>query len=297
MAAAVAVAWVARQAAREPVVAGLGGREAVITRREALAALAGGARALAGCGASARAALRLDAALHLGRPGRRRAAAVRPGEPLVDRTELGPRAAAVGVLATFAHLTDAHVLDASSPARVTFLDRLGPPFESTFRPQEALTAQVLAGAVAAIRGLRPALVIQGGDLIDNAQNNELTHALSGLAGGPVQPGADPTVTTACSRSSTRIRSTTGPMSTRRATPGSCARPSGRSAARGSRRTVPVLGDHDTLVAGEIVSTPLTRALAVGDRALWELPTGLTVPRSALPAPGASPDGPPSPARR
>ena len=29
------------------------------------------------------------------------------------------------------------------------------PFESTFRPQETLTAQVLAGATRAIRALRP----------------------------------------------------------------------------------------------------------------------------------------------
>ena len=84
------------------------------------------------------------------RPGATRAAtgssASVPASRLVARTELGPGRATDGVLATLAHVTDAHVLDASSPARVTFLDRLGAPFESTFRPQETLTAQVLAGA-------------------------------------------------------------------------------------------------------------------------------------------------------
>ena len=116
---------------------------------------------------------------------------VGPGEKFAQRTDLGPRVASTGVLATLAHVTDAHVLDASSPARVTFLDRLGVPFQSTFRPQEALTAQVLAGAVDAVRALHPDLVIQGGDLIDNVQGNELAHALSILRGGVVRPGSGP----------------------------------------------------------------------------------------------------------
>ena len=37
------------------------------------------------------------------------------GEPLRPRTELGPQARAVGVIATIAHVTDAHILDAESP--------------------------------------------------------------------------------------------------------------------------------------------------------------------------------------
>ena len=74
-------------------------------------------------------------------------------------------------------------MDASSPARATFLARLGPPFQSTFRPHEALTVQVLAGMVRSVRMLAPDLVVQGGDFVDNDQSNELEDALAALAGG------------------------------------------------------------------------------------------------------------------
>jgi hypothetical protein len=55
-----------------------------------------------------------------------------PGEPLIDR---GGHVRPGATLATFAQLTDTHVRDEESPARVPFLDRLGAPFTSTFRPQ------------------------------------------------------------------------------------------------------------------------------------------------------------------
>lgn len=137
------------------------------------------------------------------------------GEPLQPRTELGARAAAIGVLASIAHVTDPHILDAQSPARVTFLDRLGPPFQSTFRPQEALTAQVLAGALYAIRALSPDAVIQGGDLIDNDQANELELALEVLRGGRASPEAGRAATSVSNPRSTPIPSTTVPTSTPR----------------------------------------------------------------------------------
>ena len=158
-----------------------------------------------------------------------------PGEPLVPRTELGGRAVAGETLATLAHVTDAHVLDASSPARVSFLDRLGSPFQSTFRPQEALTAQVLAGAAEAVRALAPDLVIQGGDLIDNDQSNELTHALAALGGGAVSPGSGAAGTSACSRPPIPTRSITDRTSTRHAIPGCCGMRSVRFAAAGRER--------------------------------------------------------------
>jgi 3',5'-cyclic AMP phosphodiesterase CpdA len=266
-----------------------------ITRREAVLEAMLGAGALAGCGAgpapSSGSTLRSTWIDPLGNG----QLVIGPGEPLVDRVELGPQASAIGVLATLAHLTDAHVLDASSPARVPFLDRLGPPFQSTFRPQEALTVQVLAGAVAAVARLRPRLVIQGGDLIDNDQSNELSQALTALAGGRVRPGSGP-------RGYYGVQSGLDPDPFYYRPEVDAPRYPGllRRAVRPFRTpglgapAFPVLGDHDVLVAGEIVPTPLTRALAIGDRALWDLPTGLTVPRSELPHAGASPDGPPQP---
>ncbi len=218
-----------------------------------------------------------------------------PGEPLIARTELGPARPVAGVIATLVHVTDAHVLDASSPARVPFLDRLGEPFESTFRPQEALTAHVLAGATRAIRAIGPDAVIQGGDLIDNDQRNELAWAMRVLRGGLVRPGSG-------SRGYYGVQLAGDPdpfyyrpdLDAPRH-PGLLRRAVRPFMAPGLRAPVhPVLGDHDILVAGELAPTEQTRALAVGDQALWELPRGLSLPPGTELTAGGSPDGPPLP---
>jgi hypothetical protein len=58
--------------------------------------------------------------------------------------------------------------------------------------------------------------------------------------------------------------------------------------------LPVFGDHDALVAGTVLPTPVTRGLAIGDRALWNLPRGLTLPAGLRARSAGSPDGPPDP---
>jgi 3',5'-cyclic AMP phosphodiesterase CpdA len=270
-----------------------------ITRRQALAeALAGaGALALSGCGPSggrppAASGSTLESTwvdpLVVG------VLSVGPGERLLERRELASPAETTGVIATLAHVADAHVLDGSSPARVTFLDRLGPPFQSTFRPHETLSAQVLAGIARAVRALRPDAVIQGGDLIDNAQANELAHALEALLGGRVSPGSGTRgyygVQLAANPDPFYYR----PDLDAPRHPGLLSRAADEFDSEGvSGRVYPVLGDHDILVAGEVPPSAETQALAVGERALWELPPGLTVPGGArqLTTTG-SPDGPP-----
>jgi 3',5'-cyclic AMP phosphodiesterase CpdA len=268
----------------------------VITRREAIV-LGAGALLNAACGSGASRASPSGStvastwrdALGSGtlRPG--------PGERLLPRTELGPARPVQDVIATLAHVTDAHVLDASSPARVPFLDRLGDPFESTFRPQETLTAQVLAGATSAIAALGPDAVIQGGDLIDNDQRNELAVALAVLRGGVVRPGSGPRGYYGVQLAGNPDPFYYRPDLDAPRHPGLLSAAVRPFRSPGLRAPVhPVLGDHDILVAGEIAPTGQTRALAVGDQALWELPPGLSLPPGVPLTAGVSPDGPPLP---
>jgi 3',5'-cyclic AMP phosphodiesterase CpdA len=265
------------------------------TRRELLArGLAGGvALALAGCARQRRGQdgstlqrtwKEVDGELALG-----------GGEPLLERTELAPAARFSELLGTLAHVPDAHVLDAQSPARVTFLDRLGPPFTSTFRPQEALTTQVLDGAIRAVGLLAPDAVIQGGDLIDNAQHNELTWGLALLTGGRVDPGSGSAgyfgVQSAADPDPFYYR----PDVDAPRHPGMLEDATRPFLGRGLRvPCYPVLGDHDLLVQGVVAPTPLTGAIALGDRAVWDLPEGLTLPASAKRLAAAAPDGLPAP---
>jgi 3',5'-cyclic AMP phosphodiesterase CpdA len=198
-----------------------------------------------------------------------------PGEPLRDRRDLGGRFGPPGrVLATFAQLSDTHVRDEESPARVPFLDRLGDPLNSTFRPQEALSTQTLAAAVRAVDRVRPQAVFVTGDIVDSAQANEFAQARAVLDGGRVDPDSGAPgyqgVQAASNPDGFIYRPDVDPPR----------HPGMLAAAQRPFRSpgldapwYPAPGNHDLLVQGEVSPTPRIEAIATGSRLVTALDPG------------------------
>ncbi len=108
------------------------------------------------------------------------------------------------------HISDLHICDAQSPARLELLDRLADPHNpmhevvklvGTYRSNEILTTQTLESMVQAINRIECGLVsdrpidavVITGDVTDNAQSNELDWYFTLVDGGELHPDSgDPT---------------------------------------------------------------------------------------------------------
>lgn len=121
-------------------------------------------------------------------------------EPIGEKPEIAT------VLASFIQLSDLHICDAASPARLEFLDRIADPdnplsalvpYVGTYRAQEFLTTHVLESMVQAVNEIETGplfgapvdAVFITGDVIDNAQANELDWYKTVLEGGVVNPNS------------------------------------------------------------------------------------------------------------
>jgi metallophosphoesterase (TIGR03767 family) len=125
-----------------------------------------------------------------------------PGWPIEVRAELAEpkrdREERREALATIVHLTDIHVIDAQSPTRVEFVDRLEDPgtlnpgaLSSAHRPQESICGHVSEAMVRALAAIAVGPVtgrpfdcaVSTGDNTDNQQENEVDWFIALLDGG------------------------------------------------------------------------------------------------------------------
>jgi metallophosphoesterase (TIGR03767 family) len=274
----------------------------------------------------------LDRTLLLGPPGPGgyRPIVPGPGEPHLVRDELltsavrsGGRGAHGRTILAFGQLTDIHVMDTQSPARVEFLDRYNDPdspfasllpFESSYRSQEFLSAHISDAMVRAMNLIRRGPVtgrglsftIATGDNTDNVQFNELRSYIDLLDGQRVRPDSGDLsryegVAEATSYDVRYWHPDGTPPGQQddlpRARFGYPIVPGLLDAARRPFRAagldtpwLTAYGNHDGLIQGNLPPLPALAAIATGNRKIVDLPAGTDIIQLALQLQALDPRG-------
>ncbi len=240
-----------------------------------------------------------------------------PGEQRGDSVPRGD------VLACLWHLSDLHICDCESPARLEYLDRYSDPDSpyrdilgdiGTYRPQESLTVHVATTMVATVNamsigpaaGAKVDVVVITGDLTDNAQLNELHWYQQILAGETVSPRSGSEAHSSWVGGSDLARwderywhPDGAPHGIAHDRPtriyGYPTIPGLTQACRADVRspglTLPwlsVFGNHDGLLQGTVPISDAVRGLALGDERIIGLPIGVSPLRTAEAIPPVGP---------
>lgn len=127
-----------------------------------------------------------------------------PGEATITRLDIVGREASAQRITSrrslfyFAHLSDLHLIDAQTPARMEpFVGLAKSTFSDAFRPQETLSTQVLAAMIAAVRdattspitGAPLAAAVNTGDSADMMNDLETRWYINLLDGGTITPNS------------------------------------------------------------------------------------------------------------
>ncbi|MCH8853781.1 MAG: metallophosphoesterase [Planctomycetes bacterium] len=117
----------------------------------------------------------------------------REAPPSLPNEQRGDVPAGFTLLARFAHISDAQIIDEQSPARVPQADDL---VTAAWRPQEAYSTQLLDGMIRAINREHEHsgtmdFVLHTGDATDNNQANEWRWFVDAFDGLPINPLTGP----------------------------------------------------------------------------------------------------------